>query len=208
MAIPLNRRAISLVNLYMNDHLPKVFIQYAWAIFLLVWAISALKVKASVKRQSAASRLQQSLPGIAAFSLVFSPNLWPHWLRLRFFSPSDTALVWVGVALTALGIGFAVLARLWLGKNWSGTITIKDQHELIQGGPYRIVRHPIYAGMLLACLGTVIVYGEIRGLIGLPLLALGFGLKLRMEEAFMIQQFGSAYIDYKQRVKAVVPFLI
>ena len=193
---------------HMHDHLALDFIQYAWTIFLLVWAISALRVKRSIKRQSIASRLQQSLPVITAFCLVFSPNLWPHWLRLRFFSQSDTALVWVGVALTALGMGFAILARLWIGKNWSGTITIKDRHELIQGGPYRIVRHPIYAGMLLAFLGTVIVYGEIRGLIGLLLLALGFGLKLRMEEAFMIQQFGSAYNDYKQRVKAVVPFLI
>jgi protein-S-isoprenylcysteine O-methyltransferase Ste14 len=62
--------------------------------------------------------------------------------------------------------------------------------------------------MLLAYLGTAIVFGEIRGLIGFSLLALGFGLKLRMEEAFMIHQFGSAYSDYKQRVKAVVPFLI
>ncbi len=192
----------------MHDRLAMDFIQYAWTTFLLIWAISALRVKVSVKRQSAASRLQQSLPVITAFCLIFSPNLWPHWLRLRFFSQSDTALVWFGVALTALGMGFAILARLWIGKNWSGTITIKDRHELIQGGPYRIVRHPIYTGMLLAYLGTAIVHGEIRGLIGLLLLALGFGLKLRMEETFMIQQFGSTYNDYKQRVKAVVPFLI
>jgi protein-S-isoprenylcysteine O-methyltransferase len=192
----------------MHDYLPVDFIEYAWITFFLVWVISALKVKASVKRQSIASRLEQGLPVTTAFCLIFSPNMWPHWLRLRFFSQSDTALVWIGVALTALGMGFATLARLWIGTNWSGTITIKDRHELVQGGPYRIVRHPIYAGMLLAYLGTAIVHGEIRGLIGLLLLALGFGLKLRMEEAFMIQQFGSAYNDYKQRVKALVPFLI
>ena len=113
-------------TLDMHDHFSANFVQYAWTLFLLVWAMSALRVKRSIKRQSIASRLQQSLPVITAFCLVFSPNLWPHWLRLRFFPQSDTALVWIGVALTALGMGFAILARLWIGKNWSGTITIKD----------------------------------------------------------------------------------
>ena len=75
-------------------------------------------------------------------------------------------------------------------------------------GPYRIVRHPIYTGLLLAYLSTAIVHGALRGFVGFLLLLLGFGLKLRMEEAFMVQQFGNAYLDYKRRVKALVPFLV
>ena len=134
---------MSFVNLYMTDRLPADFIEYAWTTFLLVWAISALKVKASVKRQSIASRLQQSLPVITAFCLVFAPNLWPRWLGLRFFSQSDTALVWIGVALTALGMGFAILARLWIGTNWSGTITIKARHELIHRPAPNLCGDPI-----------------------------------------------------------------
>ena len=70
------------------------------------------------------------------------------------------------------------------------------------------VRHPIYTGLLLAYLSTAIVHGELRGFVGFCLLLLGFGLKLRMEETFMIQQFGNAYLDYKRRVKALVPFVV
>jgi len=187
---------------------PENAIAYLWIAFILVWGFGALRSKSSVKKQSSISRLEQSVPVIASFLLLFDRGLWPHWLRMRFFSETDSMLAWTGVLLTALGIGFAIWARTWIGANWSGTITIKDRHELIQGGPYRLVRHPIYSGMLLAYLGTVLVSGEIRGLLGFPLLVLGFGLKLRMEETFMLQQFGSAYVDYKHRVKAVVPFLI
>ena len=187
---------------------PNTAISYLWITFLLVWGIGALGAKANAKRQSLLSRLEQSIPVIASYLLIFDRGLWPHWLRQHFFSESDTTLVWTGVLLTALGIGFAIWARSWIGSNWSGTITIKDRHELVQGGPYRIVRHPIYSGMFLAYLGTALAFGEIRGLLGFPLLVLGFGMKLRMEETFMLQQFGNVYVDYKHRVKAVVPFLI
>ena len=143
-----------------------------------------------------------------AFCLLFARDLWPHWLRQRVSPRSDIALLWTGLILTAAGVGFAILARFWIGRNWSGTVTIKEQHELIQSGPYRIVRHPIYTGLLLAYLSTAIVHGELRGFVGFCLLLLGFGLKLRMEETFMIQQFGNAYLDYKRRVKALVPFVV
>lgn len=187
---------------------PNIAISVLWITFLLVWGIGMLTAKASVKRQSALSRIEHSIPVIASYLLIFDRGLWPHWLRQRFFPQSDTTLIWTGVLLTALGVGFAIWARSWIGSNWSGTVTIKDRHELIQGGPYRFVRHPIYSGMFLGYLGTALAFGEIRGLLGFPLLVLGFGMKLRMEETFMLQQFGVAYIDYKHRVKAVVPFLI
>lgn len=187
---------------------PNNAIAFLWITFLLVWGIGALRAKAAIKKQSALSRFEHSIPVIASYLLIFDRGLWPHWLRQRFFSPSDVNLVWTGVLLTALGVGFAIWARTWIGNNWSGTITIKDRHELIQGGPYRLVRHPIYTGMFLGYLGTALAFGEIRGLLGFPLLVLGFGMKLRMEETFMLQQFGNAYINYKHRVKAVVPFLI
>jgi protein-S-isoprenylcysteine O-methyltransferase Ste14 len=90
----------------------------------------------------------------------------------------------------------------------SGRVTIKEQHELIQNGPYAIVRHPIYSGFLLAILGTAIVHGELRGLLALPVAVVGWTLKLRLEESFMAQQFGTAYLDYKRRVKALVPFVV
>jgi protein-S-isoprenylcysteine O-methyltransferase len=181
---------------------------YLWAVLWIVWLVSALMAKRSVQTQSWSSRFVQSILVITAFYLLFARKPAPHWLHQRMFPETDATLQWVGLALTAAGLGFAILARLWIGRNWSGTITIKEQHELIQGGPYRIVRHPIYTGLSLAYLGTAIVYGELRGLAGFALLLVGFSLKLRMEESFMLQQFGNTYLDYKRRVKALVPFVV
>jgi protein-S-isoprenylcysteine O-methyltransferase Ste14 len=183
-------------------------VAYLWTVLWIVWLVSALTAKRSVQRQTIASRLEQSILVTTAFCLLFARGPWPHWLRQRVLPEPDVALLWTGLILTAAGVGFAILARFWIGRNWSGTITIKEQHELIQSGPYRIVRHPIYTGLLLAYLSTAIVHGQLSGFVGFFLLLLGFGLKLRMEETFMVQQFGNAYLDYKRRVKALVPFVV
>lgn len=183
-------------------------VAYLWSALWLYWLVTAITAKQSIRRQTYASRIIQSVPVIIAFSLLFSRRIWPQWLHLRLIPKSGPALLWTGTLLTAVGIAFAIWARTWIGRNWSGSITIKDQHELIQNGPYSLVRHPIYTGLLTAFLGTALVNGEVRGLIGFLLLVAGFGAKLRMEEAFMTQQFGNAYLEYKDRVKALVPFLI
>jgi protein-S-isoprenylcysteine O-methyltransferase len=183
-------------------------VAYLWTALWIVWLVSALAAKRSVQRQTISSRLEQSVLVTTAFCLLFARDLWPHWLRQGLLPERDVALLWTGLILTAVGVGFAILARFWIGRNWSGTITIKEQHELIQSGPYRIVRHPIYTGLLLAYVGTAIIQGERRGFVGFCLLLVGFGLKLRLEETFMVQQFGNAYLDYKQRVKALVPFIV
>ncbi|HEY7403555.1 MAG TPA: isoprenylcysteine carboxylmethyltransferase family protein [Candidatus Angelobacter sp.] len=183
-------------------------VSYLWIGLWTFWLISARTAKRSVQRQSRSSRFAQNFPVILGYFLLFGRRIWPHWLHYRFFPESDIALEWLGLVLTVAGIAFAIWARLRIGKNWSSAVTIKEQHELIQTGPYRLVRHPIYFGLLLAFLGTAIVHGEVRGLIGFLLAVIGWGFKLRMEESFMIQQFGMAYLDYKQRVKALVPFVV
>jgi protein-S-isoprenylcysteine O-methyltransferase Ste14 len=181
---------------------------YLWLALGIFWLAGALTAKRTKRTQSPGSRLLQITPEIAAFFLLFGRVPWPRWLRGRFVPGDTLAAAWVGLGLTAAGIAFAIWARLWIGRNWSGRVTIKEQHELIQNGPYAIVRHPIYSGFLLGILGTAIVHGELRALLALPLAALGWTFKLWMEESFMIQQFGSAYLDYKRRVKALVPFLV
>lgn len=180
---------------------------FLWLALGVVWLAGALASKRTVRRQSVSSRILQSLPVTAAFFLLFSRGAWPWWLHQRFV-PESPALMWSGLVLTAAGVVFAIWARLFIGRNWSGTVTLKEQHELIQNGPYGIVRHPIYSGFLLAFLGTAIIEGQLRGLIGFVLVLWGWGMKLRMEESFMTAQFGNAYSDYKKRVKALVPYVI
>jgi protein-S-isoprenylcysteine O-methyltransferase Ste14 len=180
---------------------------YLWVGLWVFWLVGALAAKPVARRQSARSRIVQSVPVVVAFYMLFASERWPWWLRWRVV-PESPGVLWTGLALTAIGIALALLARIWIGRNWSGTVTIKEKHELIQGGPYAFVRHPIYSGLLLAFLGTAMIEREVRAFAGLLLVAAGWWMKLRTEESFMLQQFGPVYADYRKRVKALIPFVV
>jgi protein-S-isoprenylcysteine O-methyltransferase len=149
--------------------------------------------------------MRQGLVVTLGFLLLFRPWLLGP-LNVRFL-PDARAATLAGLAVTAVGIGFAFWARFTLGRNWSGTVTIKQDHRLIRRGPYRIVRHPIYCGILLAALGTAIGYGKAPCLIGVAITLAGFRAKWKTEERFLEEQFGAPYVQYRQEVKAVVPGL-
>jgi len=87
-------------------------------------------------------------------------------------------------------------------------VQLKQDHELIEAGPYRYVRHPIYSGLLLAFLGTALMIGEWRALLALAIIAASFWRKLQLEERWLGEYFGDAYTDYMRRVKALVPRIL
>jgi protein-S-isoprenylcysteine O-methyltransferase Ste14 len=103
---------------------------------------------------------------------------------------------------------FAAWARVTLGRNWSATITVKQDHDLITSGPYRFVRHPIYTGLLLGLAGIAVARGEWRGVLGVVLAFGAFWRKLRIEERWMREQFGGAYDEYSRRVAALIPRIL
>ena len=105
------------------------------------------------------------------------------------------------------GLLFAVWAREHLGRNWSSSVTIKQGHELITTGPYAVVRHPIYTGILAGLLGTAIALSQVRGFIGFVLFFLVLWVKLRMEEQWMRSQFGDTYATYAHQTAALLPYL-
>jgi protein-S-isoprenylcysteine O-methyltransferase Ste14 len=179
---------------------------YCWIIFLVVWAVAALRTKQTLQRESIGSRLLYSLPVAIAFFILFNNDIPLGWVQMSL-GPRTLAVSTVGLALTALGIAFAIWARFYIGTNWSGSVTVKVGHELIRSGPYAWVRHPIYSGILLAALGTAIVCREPRGIIALLLLWIAFTTKSRVEERFMRQTFGSAYDDYSLTTGALFPKL-
>jgi len=175
-----------------------------WLIWAVIWGVWATGTKQTVRRESRASRLGYHVPLLAGVALLVLP--WPGGGGVRLL-PHGVLWFWTGTALVALGMGFAVAARAYLGRNWSGTVTLKAGHELIRTGPYRLVRHPIYTGMLLAFVGTAAARGDLRGLVALALVVLSFLLKLRIEERFMAKQFPLEYPGYKQRTPALIPGL-
>lgn len=177
-----------------------------WLGWLAYWIAAAWNVKATRRHEALTSRLGHvALAALAAALLAFHRQPFA-WLGARFV-PDTAAMYWIGLLVTAAGIGFAVCARIHLGRNWSGRVTVKEDHELIRSGPYRFVRHPIYTGLLLAILGTAIAFGEWRGLVALVLLTVSFLVKIRVEERFMRETFGDQYERYRAEVPALIPFV-
>jgi protein-S-isoprenylcysteine O-methyltransferase Ste14 len=180
---------------------------YLWITVGLLWLLTSLRSKATIRKQSIGSWLLHTLIMVSAFYLVFTHmlNLGPLDARIISSSPAADA---AGLAGTAVGIAFAVWARFFLGGNWSAAVTMKQDHELVRNGPYRIVRHPIYSGFLLGLLGTALIHGRGRDFVGFGLAFLGWWLKSRTEEKFMVELFDGEYIEYRRQVKRLVPYVI
>ncbi len=174
-----------------------------WGAWLLFWLASARGNKRTATRTGARWRLTM----LAALLLVWLASWeFPKYVGQRWLPPS-AAWVYIGLVLTACGLGFAVWARHVLGTNWSAMPSIKKDHELVQRGPYRVVRHPIYSGVLLAAFGSCLAEGRVWSLHVFGMAAILLILKLKEEEALMARQFPEAYFEYRRRVKALIPFL-
>ncbi len=178
-----------------------------WLSWVVYWWAASRNVKVAVRRESSSSQLVHMVPLSIAVILLSSPSVSIALLGKRFLPFAEWSF-WVGALFTAGGLLLTVWARLHLGRNWSGTVTIKHDHELIRSGPYAFVRHPIYTGLLLAVLGSALACGEWRGVLAFALAAGALWSKLRLEERYMRQQFGDAYQAYARRVKALVPFVL
>jgi protein-S-isoprenylcysteine O-methyltransferase Ste14 len=178
-----------------------------WLAWLAYWFFAALHVKGMQRRERSSSLLlNRGLLAIGALLLAFErqPLL---WLSERFL-PLSTAFYWIGLVMLATGLALAVWARRHLGRNWSGIVTVKQDHELIRSGPYGLARHPIYTGLLLAILGTAVAIGEWRGLIAFALITAAFVLKFKTEERFVSETFGEQYARYRAEVRSLIPFVI
>jgi len=179
---------------------------FLWLFLWLVWLGAWLRTKKTQELAGFGSRLRYGAPVVVAFYLLFGKNLPVRWLELRII-PYHVFIEVLAVTLTALGIAFAIWARFYIGQNWSSAVTIKVGHQLIRTGPYAWVRHPIYSGLLLAMIGTVLALRELRGLLAFVLLWLGFWIKLRMEEEFMRKTFGEEYAEYSRSTGPLIPKL-
>jgi protein-S-isoprenylcysteine O-methyltransferase Ste14 len=174
----------------------------AWALF---WIVSAARGKVTQRRESLGSRLAHVVPLTVGGVLIAWHDMPWAWLTQRLWPRSLTGY-WIGVAVLAAGLAFAVWARVHLGRNWSGTVTVKEGHELIRSGPYARVRHPIYTGIITAVLGTAIASGTVRAALGLAIIIAALLRKLRIEEGFMRQTFPGEYQRYAAEVPALIPF--
>jgi protein-S-isoprenylcysteine O-methyltransferase Ste14 len=177
---------------------------YAWIAFAIYWTISARGLKRTAERERLWVRFLHMLVTFTGFFLLFSRKVHLGLLNHAFIA-ADGPIRETGVLITWIGVGIAIWARRHIGKNWSGLVTLKQDHQLVCTGPYRWVRHPIYTGLLLAVLGTALVLGEWRGILALAMLIAAHTLKARREEALMVRHFGSVYEDYKRQTGFLIP---
>jgi protein-S-isoprenylcysteine O-methyltransferase Ste14 len=184
-----------------------LFIPACWIVWLLIWLFASFGVKKTVRQEDPLSRLGNTAPiWIGAFLLVARPS-WLGPLHIRII-PHDLMTFYIGAVLTFIGLVFAVWARFHIGRNWSGVITLKEDHALIRSGPYALVRHPIYSGLLLAIIGSAIAGGDIAAALAVVAVLYAVLRRVSIEESWMSETFGREYADYKASTPALIPFLV
>lgn len=180
---------------------PKAWISLIWMVWLLSWLAAAVWARRNAARAGA-----RELPSLVVTAFGFYFVLAPH---VPSFGPEwDLELVplWMMAMFVLAGALFAWWARIHLGAYWSGTVTRKEGHRIIDTGPYALVRHPIYTGLILAGIATAFARGHFSSLIGAALIALGFWMKARLEEKFLSVELGAEYAAYSKRVPMLIPF--
>lgn len=175
----------------------RVAVFLGWGVFGLYWLIAAAGAK-----EGFGSR-RTLPPGLLLVSA---------FLLLRIFTTDNLAvhsriLQVVGVIVFLSGLGLAVWARIYLGRNWGMPMTQKDEPELVTSGPYRFVRHPIYSGILLAILGTALAT-NIYWLVALGVMGIYFVYSARVEERMLTTSFPAAYPSYRAKTKMLIPFVL
>ncbi|HZS07664.1 MAG TPA: isoprenylcysteine carboxylmethyltransferase family protein [Blastocatellia bacterium] len=197
---------LAVVYLVIAKTEPKLWVSGGlWILFIAYWSAAAKNAAPTRSSESPASRQLHQLLMYGSLLLAFlpAPGLGRQWLPM-----ASRIRVPIGLAVQVGSALLAVWARRHLGRNWSGAITAKVDHQLIRTGPYRFVRHPIYSAMLGMFLGTAVVSGELHGLLALVIIAVAYWRKIRIEEQHLRNVFGAEYDDYRKRSWALIPGLL
>jgi protein-S-isoprenylcysteine O-methyltransferase Ste14 len=180
------------------------FVPITWLVVLAVWVILAFRTKRTVERSGGLARLAAIA---VVLVVVLTRPLANSSLHDHIWAPSSV-LSFVAVVLVVIGALFAIWARFTIGANWSGAVTFKQDHQLMQSGPYHLVRHPIYSGLLLMGLASALANDEPYGFLLVAVVVAVFIPKIVLEEKLMTEHFPDEYPQYRKRVKAIIPFIL
>jgi protein-S-isoprenylcysteine O-methyltransferase Ste14 len=180
-------------------HAVELVFAFGWAAFWIYWLGSAVFMKRGHVPWSREMGIRAVIV-VLAFLLVRSGVFRGHGLN------TDTWRAGLGLFLFALGLGFAIWARVNIGRNWGTPMSQKDEPELVTSGPYRLVRHPIYSGILVAGVGTAVGLSWL-GLIAVGVVGAYFVYSATVEEHYLTGQFPDTYPEYRRSTKMLVPFV-
>ncbi len=182
-----------------------LFIQGCWIAWVIYWVAMAFKTKRTVERGDFFG--YRLVAGILVLGWVAAERLLHVSSQSQIWQTS-LALGIVSAGIVLAGAAFTVWARIVLGRNWSAEVTFKEDHELIESGPYALARHPIYTGLIVMALGTAIDYGRAFGFALFLALCGSLWWKARQEERIMQRHFPDAYAEYRKHVRAIIPFVL
>ncbi len=182
-----------------------LFIELCWLAWVLYWVAMAFTTKRTLER---GGFFGYRLVTVAVVVVYVAVGRLAHLSSDSQLWHTTLALSIVSDCIVLAGAAFTVWARITLGRNWSAEITFKQDHELIESGPYALARHPIYTGLIAMGLGTALDYGRAFGFALLLALCAGLWWKARQEERIMVRHFPDAYAEYRKRVHAIIPFVL
>lgn len=177
----------------------------AWVLWVVSWVVAARWSSRPAKRPLVGEEAAYYILMVIGIVLMF----------VQFRDPSDWALLWITplwlqwvlVGVQVAGLAFTWWARLHLGTLWSARVTRKEGHRIVDTGPYGLVRHPIYTGLIVALVATVLAFAGWINLAGVAILIVSFVLKAKLEERFLKQELGAAgYEAYQRRVPMLIVF--
>lgn len=185
---------------------PESAVAYAWLVWAVSWFAAAFWSDRAAKRPGFGAEALYRAVMLAGIALLFGFGLGSYRDAFKLWTAS-AALGWALAAAAVLGFLFCWWARLHLGRLWSGWVTKKSGHHIVDTGPYGIVRHPIYTGLMLSAFATALIKGTGVALAGAAVLTWSFWLKARLEERFLSAELGEeAYGAYRRRVPMLIPF--
>jgi protein-S-isoprenylcysteine O-methyltransferase Ste14 len=175
---------------------------WIWVAMLAYWFASAPFTHKTRQRETWLQRMRYAIPFYLGLYLVFAK---------RNFGPLDYRLYknypigWLGTFITCAGVALAFWARITIGRNWDGYVTLKHGHRLIRAGPYALVRHPMYTGFIVGFLGSAVSAARIDAFLGVMIVTVSFVYKFRQEETLLTGEFGEAYLNFLRSVPALFP---
>jgi protein-S-isoprenylcysteine O-methyltransferase Ste14 len=187
---------------------PEYTIYALWGAWVVSWTVARLWSNRTEKRDAIGAELLFRALLYASFILLFAfPPKHHYFAQTQLWQVGD-AMNWILVALTAAGLLFTWWARIHLGRLWSDLVVKKAGHHVVDTGPYRLVRHPIYSGIIFAVFATATAKGTSFALLAVAIVTLAFYIKARREERFLRAELGeNAYANYARKTTMLAPFV-
>jgi len=181
-------------------------IQAAWVATAVYFLVSMLVTNRIKRRETGGARVLDRVLLFGGYFLLFAEVPLLGAGNLHFMAQMKSMQI-AGAVVTCAGLGLTNWSRARLGRYWSGVVALKQDHQLIQSGPYRVVRHPLYTGIILAAIGVALCITTWSSLGGIVLLTACFERRAHKEDALLASEVGAEFEIYRQRTGRLVPRL-